>query len=328
MKKTIRRLAVCVFSAACLLIVIFSCGCSSAVSPAEATATVSSTRAYGDNVAELALDGDKNTGWISAGIPSEINIPMLEVFFDKNIKITSVTIDDSFAAGRTTEIRQYQTVVPSVKSSAFAYTSVPAEGKTAINVFSEGTGSGWQAQAVPSPSQPQAFYGEFRSAISAERIVVDNVANDVIPISFRVLVSEEVVPQEEKLNPDYNGWKEVLSREKNDELTVAENFSESMSVRSVLYIVLEQDSETQGACLSGLYLQEKLDEPDAAHYPVDFDLLYSKDGEVYEIIEIRGNDSPVYRYEFPEGTVIKALRYLPVTEYDGNKPSIGEIIIE
>ena len=312
----------------CLAIFTLFCGCAAPATPSESQIELSSTRAYNDHVAALAMDGDIKTGWISAGIPSEINIPMLEINFDRPVQISSVTIDDSFAEGRTEEIREYETVVPSVKSAAFAYTSVPAEGKSAINVFGENLGSGWQAQEVPSQDAPQAFYGEFRTAIRADRIVVDNLANDVIPISFKVFVSEEAVPAEYKLDSAYEGWHEVLSEEENEELVVNATFSETLSVKSVLYVVWEHDSSSQGACLSGLYLQERLEEPDTEHYPVDFDLLYSEDGQVYEIVEIRNNQSAVYRYEFPAGTVVRSLRYLPVSEYNGNKPSVGEIVIE
>jgi len=100
-------------------------GCSSAVDPSKATATLSSTRAYGKNTAEKAMDGDLTSGWISAGMPSETNIPVLEVNFDRKAAVTSITIDDSFAGGRTTEIKEYETFLPSLKSSAFAYTSMP-----------------------------------------------------------------------------------------------------------------------------------------------------------------------------------------------------------
>ena len=315
-------------SIVCLSLIVLISGCSSPASPSEAQVELSSTRAYNDHVASLAMDGDTETGWVSAGIPSLINIPMLEINFDRAVRISSITIDDSFADGRTEEAREFETVVPSVKSAAFAYTSVPAEGKSAINVFGENLGSGWQAQEVPRGDAPQAFYGEFRTAIQADRVVVDNLANDVIPISFKVFVCEEAVPAESKLDPGYAGWHEVLAGEENEELVVAGTFTESMSVKSVLYVVWEHDSSSQGACLSGLYLQKRLDTPDTAHYPVDFDLLYSEDGEVYEIIEVRDNQSAVYRYEFPENTVVRSLRYLPITEYDGNKPSVGEIVIE
>lgn len=302
-------------------------GCSSAVDPSKATATLSSTRAYGKNTAEKAMDGDLTSGWISAGMPSETNIPVLEVNFDRKAAVTSITIDDSFAGGRTTEIKEYETFLPSLKSSAFAYTSMPREGKTAIDVFAEETG-GWSAEAVPSAEAPQAFYGEFRTAAEVDRIVTDNSANDLVHRSFQLFVCETAVPQAEKLNPSYEGWKTVLDEKENSGLQREKTFESTQTVRAVLYVLYEQEGENQPACLNGLYMQKKLDEPDGAHYPVDFNLLYSADGETYEIVEVRKNDSPVYTYTFPEKTAIRSIRYLPLAEYGNNKPSVGEIIVK
>lgn len=273
------------------------------------------------------MDGDLTSGWISAGMPSETNVPVLEVSFERKVAVTSITIDDSFSAGRTAKIKEYETIVPSVRSSAFLYSSLPEEGKTAIDVFGENGGVGWRAQTAPTKETPAAFYGEFRTAVSTDKIVLDNEVNDLVPVSFRLFVSDAAVPQEEKLNPAYGGWTEIFHEDENEKLQVEKTFETPASVRSVLYVLYEQENETQAACLSGLYLQRRLSEPDRAHYPVDFDLLYSLDGEEYEIVEVRNNASPVYTYEFAQKAEIKSIRYLPISEYGNNRPSVGEIIL-
>lgn len=308
--------------------ILFSVGCSGGADPNSVQKIATSTRAYGENTADKAIDGDLSTGWVSAGIASEINSPYFQLEFDEMVSVSSITINDDFLNGRTTEVQNFETVIPSVKSAAFKYTSIPNENRTAIGVFSENSENGWECEAVPSEDAPQAFYGEFRSPIQVDRLVVDNYENSIVPISFSVYVSKEAVSDEYKLNAEYEGWQKVASFEENDQIKVYQEFSQTLNVRSVLYVVKKQSSESLGACLRGLYFQQKLDKPDQAHYPVDFNILYSKDGLVYEIIEIKGNDKPVYTYVFEKSVELKFLRYLPITEYGGNKPSIGEIIVE
>ena len=301
-------------------------GSSCAGDPASVGKTVTATRAYGQNKAEYIIDGDLTTGWVSSGPISETYIPMLTVEFEKQVKISSITIDDSFAAGRTKEVQSYQTVSPSSKASAFKYTSTPSEGKTAVGIFNEDPTSGWMTEVAPTMDAPQAFYGEFRQGLSTEQIVLDNEEYGVAPIVFKLLVSESVVPDAEKLNPDYEGWTTIWDMTDNEDAYVKKALNASMNIKAVLYVVYQQDSKNLGACLGGLYLQQKAETVDTAHYPVAFDLLYSEDGETYEIIEVRRNDSPVYTHVFEKAMKVKAIRYIPKEEYDGNKPSLGEII--
>ena len=310
------------------LLGIVGMGTSCAGDPASVGKTVNATRAYAENKAERAIDGDLTTGWVSSGAVSETFIPMLTVEFEKKVKVSSITIDDSFSAGRTKEVENYQTVSPSSKASAFKYTSIPSEGKTAVGIFNENESSGWMTDVAPTTEAPQAFYGEFRQGLQTEQLVLDNEEYGVAPVAFKLLVSESVVPDSDKLNPDYEGWTVMLDMTDNDDIYIKKTLESSMNIKSVLYVVYQQDSKKLGACLGGLYLQQKAEVLDTAHYPVAFDILYSEDGETYEIIEVRRNDSPVYTYVFEEEAEIKSIRYIPKEEYDGNKPSLGEIIIK
>ena len=303
-------------------------GASCAGDPASVAKTVIATRAYGQNKAEKVIDGDLTTGWVSSGPISETFIPMLTVEFEKQVKVRSITLDDSFTAGRTKEVKNYQTVVPSSKASAFKYTNIPSEGKTAVGVFNEDPTSGWMTDVSPTLETPQAFYGEFRQGLQTEQLVLDNEEYGVAPVAFKLLVSEEVVPNEDKLNPGYEGWTTMWDMTDNDDTYMEKTLEASMNIKSVLYVVYQQDSKNLGACLGGLYLQQKAETVDTAHYPVAFDLLYSEDGETYEIIEVRRNDSPVYTYVFEKEMKVKSIRYIPKEEYGGNKPSLGEIIVK
>lgn len=301
-----------------------SCG---AVTPDKATATVTASRAYKNYTADKITDGDLKTGWVSATVVSETVAPFVRIDYDKKVKVSRITINDDFEEGRTKEIVNYETVIPNVKSSAFRYSSAPEENSTAINAFMENSDGCWRATKAPTEAEPQAFYAEFRTAIEADGIVVDNEEEDIVPTKFKVLVSENSVPDAEKLNPAYEGWTEAISETDNKDYVVKKEIA-TAKIKAVLYVVEKQDDETSKACLKGLYLQKKLAEPDAAHYPVDFDLLYSSDGESYEIIEIRKNDKPIFEYVFEKAVEIISIKYIPVTEYDGNKPSVGEIIVE
>ena len=303
-------------------------GTSCAGNPDSVEKSVTATRAYGQNKAEKIIDGDLTTGWVSAGGISETFIPMVTLDFEKKVKVQSITIDDSFAAGRTKEVESYQTFSPTPKAGAFKYTSIPSEGKTAVGIFNADPASGWRTNVAPTIEAPQAFYGEFRQSVQTEQLVLDNEEYGVAPTVFKLLVSETVVPDADKLNPNYEGWTTVFDMNDNKQTCLKNTFATAMNIKSVLYVVYQQDSKNLGACLGGLYFQQKAETVDTAHYPVAFDLLYSEDGETYEIIEVRRNNSSVYTYTFEKAVELKSIRYIPKEEYDGNKPSLGEIIIK
>lgn len=324
MKKIIFSfLLVSIFS----LLAILGTGCS-APSPDAVNKTITGTRAYNGNTASRAMDGKFDTGWVSAVVPSELNMPLVTVDFDEPALVSSITIDDSFESGRTAPLKEYEIVSPLVKSTAFKYASVPEEEKTAIHVFDDDLNGGWISSVVPTESEPQAFYGEFRSAIDAERVTMDNSFFGVVPVEFSIYVSESAVAEDNKLDPTFTGWKKVMEFTDNTEETVVQDLDELTSVKAVLYVVSKQGSATRNACLSAINFSVKVQNIDRNHYPVEFDIYYSVDGDEYEIISITKNKSPVYTHTFEEPMTLKSIKYVPKIEYDGNKPSLGEIIIK
>jgi len=58
----------------------------------------------------------------------------------------------------------------------------------------------------------------------------------------------------------------VLDEKENSGLHREKTFESTQTVRAVLYVLYEQEGENQPACLNGLYMQKKLDDPDGAHH--------------------------------------------------------------
>lgn len=288
-------------------------GPSAVAPPQEGELTIQAPAAANGTDAKAIMDGDPATGWISERPLDVGNMQEIKIDLGKAREVTTLTIDDAFPEGYTNEKDNDELV--NVLVSDFDTSSWSGNASPEKVFTGQSERNGWVSEAIPSAAEPQFMEVIFAEEATISRIDLENSGYGTVPVRFTVDYSvdgETFVPLWEVDN--------------NTELTLSKTLEQEVTLKALKYTVYDQSGEP--ATLDGMKLYATNPQKKHPHYPRKYSVLGSINDVDYEVLASEDfNDQPIRTYTF-EPRSVRFIKYVVMEELEGNRPSLGEIILE
>ena len=297
--------------------------------------TLSATHTKNGYSVTAAMDGDVNLGWICGKKATEASFQTFDIDFGEKRTFTKITLDDSFTDGYTNRKPDY---IRTQASYQTGNVSSIGTGSALANVLSGGAdGLSWKSEAVPSDAAPQWLWISLSEEINVKKIELNNEMNNSVPVSYELYYSATAHSSRKQQDGSYayldtETYTLLGQSNENEENIVEHEVDEAITIRDILLKIYSQKNEGEAVVASldeVLFYGETPADYYEEHQPVQFTLMGSNDGKVFDIItEVAGNYETVWTYTAPEALTYRYIRYIVFSEYNNNYPSIGELKFE
>ena len=273
------------------------------------------------------MDGDLNVGWIGSKRATESNFQVFNIDFGQAKKFSTITLDDSFAAGYTNRKPDYVAKTVSLKDGN---TSTIGAGTVAGVLSGAADGLSWVSEALPTEETPQWLWVSFSEPVSVKKLELNNEMNNSVSASYELYYSAEAHNgRYEDQYTDLSTYTLLSKQTDNTENIIEVEMEEAITVNDLFLIVYSQQNEGVDVVASldeFLVYGETPADYFEDHQPIKFSFLGSNDGKTFDVIvEEGGNYNTVWTYSLKSAVTYRYIRYIVFAENNNNYPSIGEL---